>query len=38
VKFKNAKNSFRTFDKDELKKELALRNISQEEWSDFFVK
>jgi hypothetical protein len=38
VKFKNAKNSFRTFDKDLLKKELQLRNISQEEWNDFFVK
>ena len=38
VKFKNAKNSFRVFDKDLLKKELQLRNISQEEWNDFFVK
>ena len=38
VKFRNAKNSFRTFDKDLLKRELQLRNISQEEWNDFFVK
>ena len=37
LKFKNAKNSFRTFDKDELKKELQLRDISQEERNDFFV-
>ena len=37
MKFKNAKNSFRTFDKDLLKRELWLRNISQEEWNDFFV-
>jgi len=38
IKFRNAKNSFRNFDKDLLKKELKLRDISQEEWNDFFVK
>ena len=38
IKFKNAKNSFRIFDKDLLKKELALRWITQEERNDFFVK
>ena len=38
LKFKNAKQSFRTFDKDLLKKELGIREISQEEWNDFFVK
>ena len=29
---------FQTFDKEQLKKELQLREISQEEWNDFFVK
>jgi len=38
MKFRNAKQSFRTFDKDLLKKELALRGITQEERNDFFVK
>ncbi len=38
MKFRNAKKSFRTFDKDILKKELALRGITQEERNDFFVK
>jgi len=37
VKFRNAKNSFRMFDKDLLKRELSLRGITQEEWNDFFV-
>jgi len=37
IKFRNAKNSFRVFDKELLKKELQLRKISQEEWNDFFV-
>ena len=38
AKFRNAKKSFQTFDKEQLKKELQLREISQEEWNDFFVK
>lgn len=37
MKYRNAKQSFRTFDKEILKKELALRGVSQEEWNDFFV-
>lgn len=36
IKYKNAFASFRIFDEDLLKKELALRNISQDEWNDFF--
>lgn len=38
IRFKNAKQSFRIFDKDLLKKELVIRGITQEEWNDFFVK
>ena len=38
AKFRNAKKSFQKFDKEQLKKELQLREISQEEWNDFFVK
>lgn len=37
IKYLNAKQAFRSFDKELLKREILLRGISQEEWNDFFV-
>jgi type II secretory ATPase GspE/PulE/Tfp pilus assembly ATPase PilB-like protein len=34
-KFLYAKESFRNFDKEQLKKEVISRNISEKQWNDF---
>ena len=35
TKFNYAKESFRNFDKELLKKEVMSRNISEQQWNDF---
>ncbi|MDR3168728.1 MAG: GspE/PulE family protein [Candidatus Peribacteria bacterium] len=37
LKYQYAKKTFQNFNKDVLKKEILMRGITQEQWSDFFV-
>ncbi|PID34920.1 MAG: type II secretion system protein GspE [candidate division SR1 bacterium] len=38
IRWKHAKNAFINFDKEVLKEEVRLREITKEQWDDFFVK